>query len=212
MKKRSYTLLLSLLGLILLGGSGCVIHDDDYYDPTPQPTGYRNVFNEEFSTDNRGWTFDDPADSAYAFVTGGLYKFVDYSYTGGTHEAVVTTSANFNRDFLIQTRIKSNYAMALIFGASGSSYGYSFFIDEAGYFAVYKEGYHPEVILDWQRSSAINSGFNDVEIEQINDYWYGYINGVKVFQTPARVLSGSKTGFMVLANTTGYADYLTVKW
>ena len=131
---------------------------------------------------------------------------------GGTHEAVVTTSANFNRDFLIQTRIKSNYAMALIFGASGSSYGYSFFIDEAGYFAVYKEGYHPEVILDWQRSSAINSGFNDVEIEQINDYWYGYINGVKVFQTPARVLSGSKTGFMVLANTTGYADYLTVKW
>jgi hypothetical protein len=214
MKAINYTKGLLAVALFSLVFTGCVIRDDGYYDPNPNPTptGYQYVFNEEFNNDTRGWAFDDPIDSAYALVTGGMYKFIDYSYTGGTHIAAVQTSANVNRNFLVQTRMRSNYAMGLIFGASNNSYGYSFFIDEAGYFAVYKEGNPAQTIIDWQHSPNINHDWNDVEIEQVNDYWYGYINGVKVFQTPARYLSGSQFGYMVLANTTGYVDYLTVKW
>jgi len=213
MKRMSYTAALILTTVFSLGFTGCIIYDDDHYNPQPQqPTGYQYIFDEDFVNDNRGWTFDDPADSAYAFVTGGLYKFVDYSRKGGTHVAVVSTGVNTNHNFLIKTKMKSNYAMALIFGAGSNSYGYSLFIDEAGYFAVYKEGASPQTILDWQYSGAINPDWNDVEIEQVGDTWYGYINNVKVFDMPARVLSGSRVGYMVLANTTGYADYLTVKW
>jgi hypothetical protein len=215
MKRTSYTSLLLFVALISLGFTGCIINDNDYYEPQPQPAGYQYVFNEDFTADTRGWAFDDQADSAYALVTNGSYKFVDYSYTGGYHTAVVSTGADVSRDFLVQTRLKSNYAMALIFGASNSDYGYSFFIDEQGYFAVYKEGNPTQTIIDWQQSSAITTGsqsWNDVEIEQVGSTWYGYINGVKVFQTQARYLSGSHFGFMVLANTTGHADYLTVKW
>lgn len=205
-----------LVALLSLGFTGC-IQDDDYYNPNPnpnphQPSGYSQVFTEEFNSDSRGWTFDDPVDSAYGLVANGQYKMVDYSYLGGFHIAVAPTGANTSRDFLVKTRIRSNYAMAVIFGASNSSYGYSFFIDQSGYFAVYKEGASPETIINWTQASAISSNWNDVEVEQVADYWYFYVNDVKVGQTPARVLTGSQTGFMVLANTTGYAEHLTVKW
>jgi hypothetical protein len=215
MKRISYTSLLLLVVLFSLAFTGCVIKDDGYYDPPPQQTGYQYIFNEDFTNDTRGWAFDDQPDSAYALVSNGYYKFVDYSYTGGYHMAVIPTGANTARDFLVQTRLRSNYAMALIFGASNSDKGYSFFIDEQGYFAVFKEGTTVQTIVDWQQSSAIHTGtssWNDVELEQVGNYWYGYINGVKVFQIQAGYLSGAQFGFMVLANTTGYADYLTVKW
>lgn len=211
MKKIKYLPLVLFVALFSVAFTGCVIHEgDDYYNP--QPVGYTNVFNEDFNSDSRGWTFDDPADSAYAFVTGGEYKFVDESHNGGGHQAVVSTGVNTDRNFLIKTRMRSDYAMGLIFGVSNSSYGYSFFVDEAGYFAVYKEGTSPETIVDWKYSSAINSSWNDVELEQVGEDWIGYINGTRVFTISARVLTGSKVGYMVLANTTGYADYLTVKW
>ena len=215
MKKIKYAPLLLLLGLLSFSFTGCIIEDDDDYyhpNPNPQPSGYQHVFTEDFNSDSRGWTFDDPQDSTYGLVANGQFKLVDESRLGALHMVVVSTSTNTSRNFLIRSRMKSNYAMGLIFGASNSSYGYSFFIDEAGYFAVYKEGSTPETLIDWQQSTAIKAGWNDVEIEQVADYWYGYINGVKVFQTPARVLAGAKMGYMVLANTTGYADYLTVKW
>jgi hypothetical protein len=216
MKAIKYTSAVLLLVLGTMGFSSCIYKEDNTYNPQPtQPVGYQYVFNEEFDNDARGWTFDDPYDSAYAFVSNSLYKFVDYSYNGGTHTAVVPTGANTNYDFLAQTRMKSNYAMALIFGASNSDYGYSLFIDEQGYFALYDEGNsnsNIETIIDWTSSSAISSGWNDVEIEQVGDRWYGYVNNVKIFETPARYLSGNQFGFMVLAGTTGYADYLTVKY
>lgn len=211
MKRNGYLPLLAFMLLLSLGLGSCVIKDNDYYDPPP-PSGYQYVFNEEFSNDTRGWTFDDRKDSAYALVANGYYKMVDYSWLGSNHVAVVRTGVNTNRDFLIQTRMETDYAIGLIFGASPNSYGYSFFIDDAGYFAVYKEGVRPEALVNWQYSSNILQGWNDVEVEQTGGYWYFYVNGVKVYQTPARVLSGSETGFMVLSNTTGYVDYLTLKW
>jgi len=212
MKRIKYTSTLLLVALFSVVFTGCIYNDNDYYEPDPQPVGYQYSFNEEFTVDKRGWAFDDQADSAYALVTGGVYRFVDYSRTGGTHIAAVPTGANVDRNFLVQTRMKSDYAMALIFGASNNSFGYSFFIDEAGYFAVFKEGASPQKIVDWTHSSVINRNWNDVELEQVGDYWYGYINNTQVFKIPARILSGTQFGFMVLAGTTGEADYLTVKW
>ncbi len=209
MKRKSLPIILLLLTAAIF--TGC-IRDDRYIVQPDQPPVYQAGFSEEFDSDVRGWAFDDQFDSAYAFVQNGQYKFVDYSYTGGFHIASVPTGIPLNRSFVIQTSMSSNNAMALIFGASASDFGYSIFVDDQGYFAVYKEGYNPEVIIDWQNSSAIRTGHNDVEIEQANGYWYGYINGVEVFNTPARHLSGTECGFMVLANTTGYADYLRAKW
>jgi len=214
MKRIRYAPVLMLVALLSLGFTGCIIKDDDdYYNPNPNPpSSYQQSFTEEFSSDNRGWTFDHPADSSYGLVANGQYKMVDYSHLGYFEIASVPTGANTSRNFLVKTRVRSDYAMALIFGASGTSYGYSFFIDEAGYFAVYKEGSSPETIINWTQNAAITNGWNDVEIEQVADYWYFYVNGVRVGQTPARVLTGSEMGFMVLANTTGYAEYLRVNW
>jgi hypothetical protein len=212
MRRIKYTSAFLLIALFSLAFTGCIYNDNDYYEPDPQPVGYQHTFNEEFNNDNKGWAFDDQTDSAYALVTNGVYKFVDYSKTGGTHIAAVPTGANINKNWIAQTRLKSDYAMALIFGASNNSFGYSFFIDESGYFAVYKEGSPAEAIINWQHSSVINNTWNDIEVEQVGDYWYFYINDTKVAQTPARVLSGSQFGFMVLPGTTGSAEYLTVKW
>lgn len=116
MKTIKFTLGLIAFLAVITGFTGCIIHEDDY-NPPAQHNGYRYVFNEDFNNDRFGWTFDDPYDSAYAFVTqDGLYKFVDYSYNGGYHSAVVPTGANMNNNFLVQARIKSDYAMAVIFG------------------------------------------------------------------------------------------------
>jgi hypothetical protein len=212
MKTRTYLKPLLFILVAAFSLTGCIIHDDDYYNTQPDPVGYYNQFNEDFNNDVRGWSFDDPLDSAYALVTNGTYKFVDYSYTGGYNIAAVTTGARTDRNFLVQTRMSSNYAMALIFGASNNDYGYSFFIDEQGYFAVYKEGFPAQTVIDWTFNSAIRADWNDVELEQVGNYWYGYVNGVKVFQTQAQNIYGSQFGFMVYPGTTGYADYLTVKW
>lgn len=213
MRKTTLAPALLIAAFIAVFLSGCIIQDDHYNtNPQPQPVGYQYEFNEEFVSDTRGWAFDDQQDSAYALVTNGVYKFVDYSFNGGYHTAVVPTGANMYGDFLLQTRMKSNYAMALIFGASNNDFGYSFFIDEQGYFAVYKEGYPAQTIIDWEANSAIRSDWNDVELEQRGGYWYGYVNGTQVFRIAARSLAGTQAGFMVLAGTTGFADYLTAKW
>src|SRR5688572_29318687 len=148
MTRIKFTSALLLIALLSLTFTGCY-RDQDYYEPDPPPVGYQNSFNEEFSLDNRGWAFDDQTDSAYALVANGMYKFVDYSKTGGTHIAAVPTGANVHKNWLAQSRLKSDYAMALIFGASNNSFGYSFFIDEAGYYAVYKEGSPAQTIIDW---------------------------------------------------------------
>lgn len=216
MKRFSSPFIILLVLAAAIGFTGCVRHDD-YYDPVPQnPTGYQYAFSESFSNDTRGWAFDDPVDSAYALVTGGEYKFVDYSVNGGLHTAVVPTSADIDHDFLVQTSLESSYAMALIFGASASHFGFSFFIDNAGYFAIYNEGGQNEsfqTLQNWTYNAAIReTGYNDVELEQKNGRWYFYINGTQVASMAAQYMPGDQFGFMVMASTTGYANYLNVKW
>jgi len=197
------------IGSILL--SSCTKRD--HYNT--QPTGYQNVFDEEFNNDALGWSYTNSSDSSYADVASGTYEIVDYS-TKRSHSETVSTGANFNYDFQIQTSIQSNNEMALIFGASNFDNGYSFFIDNNGYYAVYYEGSSStgfSTLIDWTATSAIKTnGFNNLEIDQVGNLWIGYINNTQVFKIKAYGLNGSQCGFMAMPGTTGYADYLTVKW
>jgi len=61
------------IGSILL--SSCTKRD--HYNT--QPTGYQNVFDEEFNNDALGWSYTNSSDSSYADVASGTYEIVDYS-------------------------------------------------------------------------------------------------------------------------------------
>jgi hypothetical protein len=106
--------------------------------------------------------------------------------------------------------------MALVWGVSPNSYGYSFFIDDRGYFALYDEGsasVASQALIDWSQNGAIRQGWNDVEIQSTSGgAWIGYINGTQVFQIPARRLYGTQVGYMVLNNTSGDADFIDMAW
>jgi hypothetical protein len=214
MKKLRILLLVPAASLVF---TSCI--KNEYYttepQPNPQPVGYQYVFDDNFNYDAHNWSFNDPANSAYVSIQNGLLNYSYHPVTSGTNTVAVATGMNTGSDFLIQSRIKSDNAMGLVFGVSNSNYGYSFFIDDNGSFAVYSEGNSAtpvKTIIDWQYSSAIQAGWNDIEVEQVGNYWKGYINGTKVFEIQAQYLGGSKVGFIVLAGTTGYADYLTVQW
>lgn len=208
-------LLLGLTATVLF--ASCI--QKEYYnvEPDPTPVGYQTVFNDDFVDNRNNWVFDDVNNDAYVDIYDGRLEYYYYPVNAGTNTVAVQTGARLNNNFLVQTRIRSNYAMGLAFGVSNTNYGYSFFIDNQGYFAVYKEGsanVPVETIVDWTQSSAIRQGnaWNDVEIEQVGGYWVGYINGVQVFDIPAQYLGGTKFGFIVLDGTQGYAEYLTVQW
>jgi len=194
---------------LLLGGC---FHTDNY-NVQPQPQLYE--FAEDFNNNARNWAFYDAGNNAEAQITGGLLKYTYYPSGSGSNTVAINTGARLNSDFTIQTSIRNNNAMGLVFGVSPSSYGYSFFIDPNGYFAVYDEGdasHAPQTIINWTASGAIGSGWNDLELEQQNGYWTGYCNGTQLFTISARPFYGSQIGYILLDHTTGYADYLYVQW
>lgn len=192
---------------------------NEYYTVAPDepatPT-YNYIFDDNFNDNINNWAFADPKNSAYVNIDNGQLKYTYLPQGEGSNTVAINTGAKLHQNFLVQTRIKTDYAMGIAFGVSNSDYGYSFFIDDEGYFALYKEGdaNNPlQTILDWQYSDAIyKGGWNEIEFEQVGNYWTGYANGVKLFEVQAKYISGSKIGFIVLAGTTGYADYLTVQW
>lgn len=202
-------LYLFLAASLLLGG--CI--RTDRYEPQPQPQQYEFV--EDFNNNARNWAFYDPANNAEVQITGGKLKYTYYPSGTGSNTVAVNTGSRLNTDFSIQTGIRNNNAMGLVFGVSPSSYGYSFFIDPNGYFAIYDEGdasHAPQTLIDWAASNAIGSGWNDLELTQQNGYWTGYCNGVQLFAIASRPLYGQQVGFIVLDHTTGYADYLYLQW
>jgi hypothetical protein len=200
--------------LLALFFTSCV--KNEYYEPTPvNNSGYKYIFDDNFDYDSHNWSFSDPAHDAYVSIAGGTLKYEYLPADDGTNTVAINTGVDVRRNFLIQTRLRSDYEMGIVFGVSNSDYGYSFFIDEQGYYALYKEGSSNtpvKTIIDWKQSSAITSGWNDVEFEQSGNYWIGYANGTKLFEIEAGYLSGSKIGFIAMAGTVGYADYLTVQW
>ncbi|MCB0699074.1 MAG: hypothetical protein H6551_05250 [Chitinophagales bacterium] len=211
-------ILLTAITISTLFISSCV--KNEYYtvepDPQTQVPQYNFVFDDNFDNNINNWAFSDPANSAYVSIGSSRLKYSYLPPTDGTNTVAINTGAKLHRNFLVQTRIKTDYAMGITFGVSDNNYGFSFFIDNEGYFALYKEGDAKtavQTILDWQYSEAIyKEGWNDLELEQVGNDWMGYVNGVKVFQVPSQYLAGDKIGYIVLAGTTGYADYLTVQW
>lgn len=207
------------IGLMIAGSllfTSCV--KKEYYNTTPTPpppVGYQYVFDDNFNYDANNWSFNDAYNDAYVSISGGNLNYSYLPVNDGTNTVAISTGVNTRYDFLIQTRMRSDYAMGIVFGVSNSSYGYSLFIDESGYFALYNEGdarNGVKTILDWQYSPAISAGWNDVEFEQVGNYWTAYVNDTKLFEIPAQYISGSKIGYIVLAGTQGKADYLTVQW
>lgn len=216
MKRYFTTSLLSLSLLAVLAFTFTSCTKDNRYNTTPtQPVGYQSIFDDNFDYDAHNWSFSDHGNSAFVDVADGV---LNYTYTpslDGTNTVAVNTGLNTGYDFLIQTSMASDNAMGLAFGVSDYDYGYSFFVDNQGYFAVYKEGNANTpvtTLVDWTYNAALKSGYNNIELEQINGYWTGYANGTQVFSIPARSFGGSKVGFIVLAGTHGQADYLTVQW
>lgn len=211
--------IIAALAVSTLFISSCV--QKEYYTvepPPPEPPGpqYNYIFDDDFNNNINNWTFSDPDNAAYVTMVNSWLKYTYMPPNDGNNTVAISTGAKLHRNFLVQTRIRSDYAMGLCFGVSDNDYGYSFFIDNDGYFALYREGTANEgvqTIMDWQASEAIyRNGWNEVEFEQTGNYWMGYINGVKVFEIPAKSINGNKIGYIVLAGTTGYADYLTVQW
>ena len=212
-----FRMVLIAVAFIGLTTSSCV--KNEYYTvdrPPTQGPQYNYAFDDNFDNNANNWAFSDPDNAAFVSIVGSKLKYTYLPVNDGTNTVAINTGAKLHRNFLVQTSIRSDYAMGIAFGVSDYDYGYSFFIDDEGYFAVYKEGSANDgvqTLLDWQESSAIiRGGWNDVEFEQVGNYWAGYINGTKVFELPSRSLGGSKVGYIVLAGTTGYADYLTVQW
>ncbi len=197
-----------------LSFSGCVIYSDDYYDATP---AYSHNFSDDFNTDRYGWSFTDRSNNASVYFSDGRLHYDYHPQNDGTNTVAVATGMNTSVPcFDLQTRLRSDHAMAMVWGVSASEYGYSFFIDDQGYYAVYDEGNSglaPQPIIDWTRSGAIREDWNDLELQADKQgNWTGYINGVQVFQIPARTLYGSQIGYMVLANTNGDAEFIDLSW
>ncbi len=210
-----------LLTILFLATSlfltSCVKNEYYTVEPDePQTPQYNFVFDDNFNNNINNWAFSDPNNSAYVTIANSRLKYSYLPINDGTNTVAINTGAQLHKNFLIQTRIKTDYSMGLSFGVSNNDYGYSFFIDNEGFFALYKEGdanSSVQTIIDWQFNEAINpEGWNDLEFEQFGNYWIGYVNGVKLFEVPAQYLDGRKIGYIVLAGTTGYADYLTVQW
>lgn len=216
--KSRILLLIAIIGITML--NSCVKNEYYTVDPNnpPPPTVpvYNYIFDDNFDNDANAWTFSDPQNAAYVSLVSSALKYTYLPANAGTNTVAINTGAKLHRNFLIQTSMKSDNAMGLCFGVSDVDYGYSFFIDNEGFFSFYKEGDAQSVVqtlLDWQASSAINiGGWNDVELEQVGNYWVGYINTVKVFEIPAQYVDGNRIGYIVLDGTTGYADYMTVQW
>ncbi len=209
-------ILMTVFAIGTLFMTSCV--KNEYYTVAPEEpvVQYNYAFDDNFDNNFNNWAFSDPSNAAFVSIINGKLKYTYLPAFEGTNTVAINTGAKLHRNFLVQTRIKSDYAMGLTFGVSDNDYGYSFFIDNEGYFALYKEGSAQEgvqTILNWQASNAIYiNTWNDLEFEQVGNYWYGYINGVEVFKVPSQYMGGSKVGYIVLDGTTGYADYLTVKW
>jgi hypothetical protein len=212
-------ILLSAVTVFTLFTTSCVTKEYYVAEPgttTPPPPQYNYIFDDNFDNNVNNWAFADHNNAAFVTIAGSRLKYSYLPPNDGSNTVAINTGARLHRNFLIQSRIRSDYSMGIVFGVNNNNYGYSFFIDNDGYYALYKEGDANtglNTIINRQFSAAINpEGWNDVEFEQFGNYWTGYVNGTKLFEIPAQYIEGSKIGYIVLAGTTGYADYMTVQW
>ena len=203
-----------LAAFVLTGLSSCI--KTNVYDTQPVSTGYQYSFSDEFNYDAHNWSFSDGVNRAQVYVSNGQLNYNYHPSANGTNTVAINTGWDRTlRNWDLQTRLSSDNGMAVVWGVSNSDNGYSLFIDNRGYFAVYDEGTSsiaPAAIINWTQNTAIRNGWNDIEVEQTGNTWTGFINGTQVFSIAAHTLYGDKIGYEVLANTNGSADYLDVRW
>lgn len=207
----------AITGLLLLTVVAASCTRDNRRPPGPVIREYSFV--DDFDNDRNGWGFADGVNVAYGVVSGGTFRF---DYLDDYYEAYyVAQDVRFNPydDFTISARIGSDNNMGLLFGKSGDAYGYTFTVDYDGYYALYDEGgngYGPDIVeLVPPRTNNYvhyNGDWNELTIEQRGARWYGYINGVEVFNIEAQNFRGNQIGFMVVPFTQGEADYIEAFW
>jgi hypothetical protein len=221
MERRDMAGIASIVLLTAIVLSSCVQRNDYNTAPYNNNSYWHNsdssyIYDEEFGMKDGGiWNFTDAADSAYASITDSGYQYVDYS-TVKSNMIVVNTHVSTKDNFTVTTRVRSTNVMGLIFGASDTSNGYAFYIDTAGNYSLYQEGFDSvasTVVIPATQDSAYahKDGWNILELDQTNGTWTFYINGTQVAAMSARTLSGDSFGFKVLPGTVGYTSYLKVQ-
>lgn len=172
------------------------------------------VFYDNFNGEqDRGWVTDG---QTYQ-IADGWYEIqgrdTDYNTT-----YLQITEMDWNRDFLIQTRLANlkganNSGYGLIFGAEDAYNLYGLYLNGDGSF-VYGAVDNNEwrSITEWTASRAINKGNadNKVAIQRIHDQLKFYINDQLVYEGPVPVFKGSSLGFTT-SKPTLKVDYLNVR-
>src|SRR5690606_23417171 len=113
------------LGLIIAGSlffTSCIKNEYHTVTPAPEPVGYQYIFDDNFNYDANNWSFSDAYNDAYVSVSGGNLNYSYLPMNDGTNTVAVSTGLNTRYDFLIQTRMRSDYAMGIVFGVSNNSY------------------------------------------------------------------------------------------
>ena len=209
--------ILFLLGFGFIVGTSSCVKRDRFIAPSLVPY----YFVDDFNDNRNDWQFADGNNLAYGVINNGTFKI---DYNDDLSEAYyVSRGINLNvaNDFTLSTRIGSNKNMGLLFGYNGAtgSYGYSFTVDYNGYFALYDEGGNgygadiSAIVPATTRSFVrLNGDWNELKIEKRANRWYGYINGVQVFNIGGQNLKGNGVGFVVMSNTQGEADYIQAEW
>ena len=202
-----------LLSFAALLSASCRKSSNNNTTPVQQ---YQQSFDDEFNTDTHNWSFTDNVNNAGVYISGGLLNYYYHPAASGNNIVAIDFGLNVANNFALQSSISSDNIIGLAFGVSSTSNGYAFEIDQNGRYALYNEGdaTNPRsVILNWAGNGAVKTNtFNTLEIDQTNGTWYGYINSIQVFAITARPIYGYRVGYIVEANTNGYADFLSARW
>gem|GEM_PF-436264 len=183
----------------------------------PAAITYQYSFNDEFVVDSNGWMYTDPSNNTSVFVGSGNLNFLYHPTKAFVFDTVTVDPAmDVKNDFVIQTTVQSDNAMGFVFGVGTQNRGYAFEIDNNGHYGLFFQGdslHARSFILNWTATSAAKPGdTNQLEIDQTNGEWYGYVNGTLIFSVTARPLLGTRVGYVVEPNTNGFSDYFHSKW
>jgi hypothetical protein len=198
--------------------ASCKKSDNNNSVTKPSAVTYSYSFTDQFNDDTNGWVKLGPTNNTTIVVSNGLLNFMYHPVynVSATFTDTVNPAFDTQHDFMLQTSVGSDNAMGLAFGTTPTNGGYTFEINNNGYYALFFQGDTTRAktaIFNWTKTTAAKPGtYNTLELDQINGEWSGYVNGTQVFTTTARPLAASTLGFIAEPNTNGTADYITVKW
>lgn len=217
MRTKFLHIVLLVMGLIALTFSSCI--KATVYEVSPSNTDltWQYTFTEQYNNgDMFGWNYSSTYDSCYGTVMNGYYQLVNYSQTHHYYN-LISTGQNLSSSYDVKASMQFDNAMGLMFAASDVNNGYFFYVDAAGYYAVYRIGgpaslTNTIIPATYVGSLISRSSYNSLEVLQSGGFWKGYINGTLVFTTTALAPYGNQFGFGILPATVGYVDYLQINY